>query len=122
MVFDHLDRVVVCAPRYVPGGRSRLRRTPAFPGPTGLSALIARTCTTDDGATGLLGEPGERLAKVMVLFIAHDPVADQPPDDAGYGPEPLYLHVREAAVPERPSLRHSETVQRRNPTVGIGRW
>ena len=55
--------------------------------------------------------PAKQLTKVMVLFSAQDHVADEPPNDAGYGPEPFYLHVREAPVPERPSLRHSETVQ-----------
>jgi hypothetical protein len=36
----------------------------------------------------------KQLAKVMVLFIAQDHVADEPPDDAGYGPEPFDLDVR----------------------------
>jgi hypothetical protein len=29
----------------------------------------------------------------MALLIAQDHVADQPPNDAGYGPEPVDLHV-----------------------------
>jgi hypothetical protein len=101
-------------------GGSRLRRRPARA--TGRSALIpGLPCTPRWRRERYEESPAKPLAQVMVLFIAQDQVADEPPNDAGYGPEPLYLHVREAAVPERPSLRHSETVQLPgSPPVALG--